>query len=198
MTKQANIASQISSRICHDLTNPIGAISNGLELLTLSGAPLSPELSLISESVGAANAKLQFLRIAFGENHSDSTLAAPTIKNILHNYYAAPHMQVVWNINTATSQNDLQLLFLILLCVEKLAPYGGQVTLTQKATSHVVTIIGDNLKTSSFGNLTTHRFLPQDGPALIQFNLAQNQIDQMGYTMILSEAPGKLHITITP
>ena len=45
--KPQDIAALISSRICHDMASPLGAISNGLELLELSGVSPSPELALI-------------------------------------------------------------------------------------------------------------------------------------------------------
>ena len=40
--KQTDIAAMISARICHYLINPSNAISNGVELLELSGALQSP------------------------------------------------------------------------------------------------------------------------------------------------------------
>ena len=61
-----NLAALIGSRICHDLISPIGAISNGLELLELAGAAQSPELDLIGESVSNAEARIRFFRIAYG------------------------------------------------------------------------------------------------------------------------------------
>ena len=32
-----NLAALVTSRLCHDLVSPLGAIGNGLELLELSG-----------------------------------------------------------------------------------------------------------------------------------------------------------------
>ncbi len=60
-----DIASLIGSRISHDLISPIGAIGNGLELLSMSGAG-GPEVELISDSVANANARIRHFRIAFG------------------------------------------------------------------------------------------------------------------------------------
>jgi len=51
-----SIAVLIGSRICHDLISPIGAITNGLELLNMAGEANGPEMSLIGESVGNASA----------------------------------------------------------------------------------------------------------------------------------------------
>lgn len=198
LTNQTDIAAQISSRICHDLISPIGAISNGLELLALSGAPLSPELTLISESVDAANAKLRFLRIAFGDAKSGSKVEVPEITNILRDYYNDPRTQLNCTLETAVDRRDLRLLLLILLSTEKLAPYGAQITVTQKVSDLTITLAAKSLKTDGFLDLSAHRFIPQDSPPLIQFTLAQTQLDQMGYTMVISKTPDSLTITVIP
>jgi histidine phosphotransferase ChpT len=66
MSDQPDLAALIGSRICHDLISPIGAIGNGVELLLMEASGKGPELSLISESVAAANARIRFFRVAFG------------------------------------------------------------------------------------------------------------------------------------
>lgn len=197
LTEQTDIGAQITSRICHDLISPIGAISNGLELLALSGVPLGPELALITESAEAANAKLRFLRIAFGSAQSGSNVSAPEVTEILHRYYNDPRTQLNWAIETALDKPDLRLLFLVLLCLEKMAPYGGHIIVTDTGVDYVITLLAGTLKIDGFLDLTGHRFMPQDGPPLIQFNLAQTMLHQIGYQLVLSKKPDRLNITIT-
>ena len=48
---RADLAALIAARICHDLVNPLGAIGNGVELLTLTGQGSDAEMDLIVESV---------------------------------------------------------------------------------------------------------------------------------------------------
>ena len=73
----------IGSRICHDLISPLGAISNGLELLAMSQDMSGPEVSLISESVDNANARIRFFRIAFGSSSPGQMTGANEIASIL-------------------------------------------------------------------------------------------------------------------
>lgn len=87
LDKQTDIAATISARICHDLISPIGAISNGLELLALSGAPQPSELTLISKNLRNANAKICYLRIAFADNAATGTVSVSETKDILAGYY---------------------------------------------------------------------------------------------------------------
>ncbi len=55
----------MASRICHDLSNPIGALANAVELL--GPDPADPEVrALLAQSAAAATDRLEALRIAFG------------------------------------------------------------------------------------------------------------------------------------
>ena len=63
-----DLAALVSSRICHDIINPVSAISNGLEMLGEEPDDEMREaaMDLILKSASQASAKLQFARIAFG------------------------------------------------------------------------------------------------------------------------------------
>ena len=61
-----DLSALIGSRICHDLINPLGAIANGVELIALTVAEQTPEMLLFAESVEAANARIEFFRLAYG------------------------------------------------------------------------------------------------------------------------------------
>ena len=62
------LAALVSSRICHDVINPVSAISNGLEMLDEEpdAAMREAAMDLIRKSAAQASAKLQFARLAFG------------------------------------------------------------------------------------------------------------------------------------
>lgn len=61
------IAELISSRLSHEIVGPVGAISNGLELIEELGADAGEDAtSLVSASAQIAGARLQFYRMAYG------------------------------------------------------------------------------------------------------------------------------------
>jgi histidine phosphotransferase ChpT len=62
------LAALVSSRICHDVINPVAAIANGLEMLgeETDQAMRDAAMDLIRKSAAQASAKLQFARLAFG------------------------------------------------------------------------------------------------------------------------------------
>ena len=67
-TGDLELAALISSRICHDVISPVGAIANGLEMLDEEQDESMREqtMDLIRKSARQASAKLQFARLAFG------------------------------------------------------------------------------------------------------------------------------------
>ncbi|MGX1097049.1 histidine phosphotransferase family protein [Amorphus sp. MBR-141] len=70
------LASLLSSRICHDVVGPVGAIINGLELLESDDSPETRELAmqLVEKSARQASASLQFMRLAFGAGGSAGSM----------------------------------------------------------------------------------------------------------------------------
>jgi histidine phosphotransferase ChpT len=63
-----DLASLLCSRLCHDLLSPVGALNNGIELLSDEQDPDMRDkcLELLAESARASAAKLKFFRLAFG------------------------------------------------------------------------------------------------------------------------------------
>ena len=63
-----DMASLLCSRLCHDLLSPVGALSNGLELLADEDDPEMRQrcLELLEQSAKISADKLKFFRLAFG------------------------------------------------------------------------------------------------------------------------------------
>ena len=67
-TSSIDLASLLCSRLCHDLLSPVGALSNGLELLTEEKDPEMRQrcFELLEQSARISADKLKFFRLAFG------------------------------------------------------------------------------------------------------------------------------------
>ena len=67
-TSGLEMASLLCSRLCHDLLSPVGALSNGLELLTDEKDPEMRKrcFELLEQSAKISADKLKFFRLAFG------------------------------------------------------------------------------------------------------------------------------------
>ena len=63
-----DLAALVASRVCHDIISPVGAITNGLEVLDEEDSGDMKEFAMepIRKSARQASAKLQFARLAFG------------------------------------------------------------------------------------------------------------------------------------
>jgi histidine phosphotransferase ChpT len=63
-----DFASLLCSRLCHDLLSPVGALNNGLELLSdeTDTEMRARVFELLTESARASANKLKFFRLAFG------------------------------------------------------------------------------------------------------------------------------------
>ena len=63
-----DFAALLCSRVCHDIISPVGAITNGLEVLDEENNEEMKAFAfdLIRKSARTASSKLQFARLAFG------------------------------------------------------------------------------------------------------------------------------------
>ncbi|MEP3420563.1 MAG: histidine phosphotransferase family protein [Erythrobacter sp.] len=68
MTSQTELAALMCSRLCHDMLSPVGALSNGLELLADEQDPEMRArcIELLEQSAKISTDKLKFFRLAFG------------------------------------------------------------------------------------------------------------------------------------
>lgn len=146
------LAALVSSRICHDVINPVSAIANGLEMLgeEPDAAMREAAMDLIRKSASQASAKLQFARLAFGAAGSagaeidlrDAEKAARDFSQ------GSGKHQVVWQGPAATLPKNQVKLLLNLVALGILAlPRGGTVSVEvgtgAAGVNFVVTARGD-------------------------------------------------------
>lgn len=120
----------VGSRICHDLISPLGAIGNGLELLMMSGGAPGPELSLISESVTNANARIRFFRISFGAAAPGQVVPRAEVRSVLDDMTRGGRLKIDWDVAGDTGRAEVKLAFLALQCLESALPFGGRIRAT--------------------------------------------------------------------
>jgi histidine phosphotransferase ChpT len=68
MTSSTDLAALLCSRLCHDMLSPVGALSNGLELLAEEKDPEMRQrcFELLEQSARISTSKLKFFRLAYG------------------------------------------------------------------------------------------------------------------------------------
>ncbi|WP_425078252.1 histidine phosphotransferase family protein [Ruegeria denitrificans] len=184
-----NLAELIGSRICHDLISPIGAITNGLELLDMVGAVQGPEMELISGSVGSAGARIRFFRVAFG-SAGEQPLGRAEVAELLKDIERTGRVRVIWNLKEPVPRNQVKLAFLAIMCFESAMPLGGTVEITTQDGKWSVIGTADklNVDTELWKYVATGRFPNKITPAQVQFALLPETANAMGRRVAVETA----------
>ena len=123
------LAALLCSRLCHDVIGPIGAINNGLEILSDDNDATLREqtLDLIAFSAAEASTRVQFYRWAFGSAGS----VAPTLdaaKRIMRAMVEAGKIELDWpDDGPEMGMTHLQLLLNIIVLASEALPRGGSI-----------------------------------------------------------------------
>jgi histidine phosphotransferase ChpT len=99
-TTPLDLASLLCSRLCHDMLSPVGALSNGLELLADEQDPDMRQrcFELLEQSARISADKLKFFRLAFGAAGGFGELVAVNEARVLVDALVAnnPRITVEW------------------------------------------------------------------------------------------------------
>jgi histidine phosphotransferase ChpT len=182
-----NLAALIGSRICHDLISPIGAITNGLELMQMSGAALTPEVSLISDSVENANARIRFFRVAYGMASESQTMGRAEVVSILKAVAQGARVSFHWGPLEDLPRTEVRLAFLAMQCFETAMPYGGRITLTREGGLWAISGAADKLRQTPelWAGLDGTGNAVDVSPAEVQFALLPVLLDEAGRSISL-------------
>jgi len=180
----------VGSRICHDLISPIGAIGNGVELLSLTDGDTSAEMALISESVENASARIRFFRIAYGAASDTQMISRSEVMSVLAATARGGRFTYFWQVEGDQPRRDVRLAFLLMQCAESAMPMGGDITLSLQ--DGTWTLIGTGKRITAQSELWDGLTNPDQAPA---YTSAQVQFALI--PMVLAEAGRKLDLTLT-
>ncbi|MDR3374272.1 MAG: histidine phosphotransferase family protein [Ancalomicrobiaceae bacterium] len=129
-----DLAALLASRVCHDIISPVGAITNGLEVLEEESNEemRSFAMDLIRKSARQASVKLQFARLAFGAAGSaGAEIDLGDAENVARGFMAGEKANLEW---TATrvlmAKNKVKLLLNLVLVSIHAVPRGGTIHVT--------------------------------------------------------------------
>lgn len=195
----ADLSALIGSRICHDLISPIGAISNGLELLTLNGTTaLGPEFELINDSCASASARIRFFRVAFGSTDTSQAVGRREITRILADNERGARIQSHWRPATDLPRLEVQIAFLALLCVETALPLGGTVEYNFASGRWTITATAMRINLENgLWSLFSNPDLPVElSPSRVQFALLDTLTRARDRRVTVQERGDTLTVTI--
>jgi len=92
------LAGLVCARICHDLSSPVGALVNGIDLIReLAPEGASEELAMVEQTAARAAALLRFHRLAFGAiSDPGARLARQDCRSRAEEALAGPRVSFGW------------------------------------------------------------------------------------------------------
>ncbi len=194
-----DLAALLSSRVCHDVISPVGAIVNGLEVLEEEKDPdmRSHALALIKSSAAEASARLQFCRLAFGAAGSKgASIDTGDAEHVTRQLFADERTQLNWSVpRILMSKNKVKLLLNLCLIADAAIPRGGVISVTSSGdedkTAFKIEVRGGNVRIAA------------NVPSLLAGEPEDGSIDaraiQAYYAGLVAQACGlKLSISATP
>ena len=128
-----DLAALICSKVCHDIINPVGAIINGLEVLSDDdgGEMRDIAMDLVWKSAEAASAQLKFARFAFGAAGSaGAELDLGEIKEVAHGYLTSDRVTMEWKSPMgALHKDEAKLLLNLAMIAPSTIVRGGTVSI---------------------------------------------------------------------
>ena len=93
------LAALLSSRLCHDLSGPVGAIGNGVEMLEGEDDPEMRRqiIELMAFSSGEARRRLEFCRLAYGAPGGlGAALPVDEARRVADHYFVTHKAELIW------------------------------------------------------------------------------------------------------
>ena len=186
----------VGSRICHDLISPVGAIGNGVELIGMGGSS-GPELELISDSVGNANARIRYFRVAFGLAGAEQMVGVREIRAILSDLAISGRVSYEWNVERDVPRQELRAAFLALMCLESALPYGGFLSISEVANRWQLTAEGRKIafEENLWADLTRVNRTVEITPGRVQFGLLPQIVNDLKRDLGVRNTPDQLTLS---
>lgn len=193
MTLDSKMAENLCTRLCHDLTGPIGAINNGTEFLGEQGFDMENEvLGLIGSSAKEAVARLQFYRQAYGKLNEFGEADLHEKKEVTVGYLASTKITLDWPdqlvsaASASISQKMSRLLLNLIIIVSKAMIKGGELSIRVEGDEETgrtlrVAAKGESLKEDDeVAKILDGRKDLQMSPKTVQAYLTQSLVEEMG------------------
>lgn len=198
------LAASLSSRICHDLVSPVGAVVNGVDLLREMGAGEHSEaIGMIGQSAERASALLQLYRIAFGMAEAEAQgVARGTLADHSAILFAPPRIVLEWQgrEGPALPRPEARLLTLLLLCGRSILGLRGSIVL-RTGSRAALPLSLDVMADAPSSSADLLRLLEGDAdgkdavsPRAVEFVLAQDAARDLNVRLDVMRQPGRITI----
>lgn len=155
--KELDFAALLCSRLCHDLISPVGAISNGIEILSDEEDEMmrAEVMKLLELSAGQTSNRLKFYRLAFGAAGGiGAHVPIRDAKNAATSLFEGTQIKLEWNSEVGEmDKSTLKVLLNMILVASESLIRGGEMAVN-------ITKTGEKLITEV--SVRAHRVIFQD------------------------------------
>ena len=135
MNHELRMAELLCTRLCHDLTGPIGAVNNGAEFLAEEGFNMQNQaVDLIVSSAFSAVSRLQFYRMAYGNVKESGEVSLADKQKLATDFFAGSKIIVDWPdtegeaSGVSMSTKMARLIFNLLIIANGVLIRGGEIS----------------------------------------------------------------------
>lgn len=129
-----SILELVCSRLCHDMVGPVGAATNGIELLReLSTAQTDDIIDMTDASTRTAWRRLEFFRVAFGYAGGRGGWGTTELGKLAQGMLTDSRVTLEWRVGASIDELQSRggkLVLNLLLLVAEAMPRGGTLTVT--------------------------------------------------------------------
>jgi histidine phosphotransferase ChpT len=141
------LSALISSRLCHDLINPVGALSSGLQVLddpSMEGTMREAAMDLIRAGAQKAIALLSYARLAYGAAGGfGAQISLEDAQKALAALFEITKADLDWRIGTGlAAKENVKVLMVLAYAAADCVPRGGVVSITGSIDDFTVTATG--------------------------------------------------------
>lgn len=194
----------LCAKLCHDLVSPVGAVSNGVELLRDMGPEDADEiLGLIADSSGKASDRLKYFRVAYGLA-SDSVRSDAEAKEIAKGMMAGHGISLDWPLDAAMvmpiAEDQVKLFLNVLLLAAEALPRGGTLAVRLSDAGGGMRIAveaageGANLPPETLAGLTDNADVAAMTPRTVQGFFTARYARSLNSALEIDQSPDRVNI----
>jgi len=145
-----SLSALMSSRLCHDLINPIGALSSGLEVLgdpSMDQSMKEAALDLIKSSAEKSVALLKYARLAYGASGGlGAELPYDEARRVLEALLAWTKASLEWRIAPGYAPKDeVKALLILGAAAADCVPRGGNIIIAGEKGGYGIEVTGQRV-----------------------------------------------------
>jgi histidine phosphotransferase ChpT len=144
------LSALLSSRVCHDLINPVGAISSGVEVLDdpeMDGVMRDAAFDLVRSGAKKALAMLGYARLAYGAAGGfGAQISLEDARKALEEIYDTVKANLDWRLETGlAAKENVKVLMILAYAAADSVPRGGEIVIAGAIDDFTIRVTGKKL-----------------------------------------------------